>query len=122
MTRQPLIAVVDDDLSFRAGLESFIRSLGHRVIGFASAEAFLQSETARRAACIISDIQMPGMSGIELKARLDAEGRDAGVILVTARPEPRVRREAEARGVTCFLGKPFDPGLLVTCIDRALQG
>lgn len=114
------IAVVDDDESFRIALEGFIRSLGHMASSFSSGEEFMGSADARRYACIISDIQMPGMSGIEMKRRLVVEGVDTPVIMVTARMEPVLRDQALEAGAVCVIRKPFDPQDLIACLDGAL--
>lgn len=120
MPASTLIAIVDDDSSFRLALEGFVRSLGHRAVGFDSAESFLRSGAAPQANCIISDIHMPGLSGIELKQRLDEQGCEAGFILVSAHDEDHVRRQALASGAMCFLLKPFDPDELAACMARAI--
>ena len=120
MTQNALIAIVDDDFSFRSALETFVRSLGHRVIGFDSAEAFLDSGQARAAGVIVSDIQMPGMSGLELRQHLNSEGIGTEMVLVTARTEEKYRTQARDGGVAHFLQKPFDPQELADCIARAL--
>ena len=83
----PLIAIVDDDDSFRRATTSFIRSLGYAVLPFASAEAFLNSDRLRDTDCVISDVQMPGMNGVELQDKLIAQGHRLPVIFVTAFPE-----------------------------------
>jgi len=116
------IAVVDDDESFRIALEGFVRSLGHTALSFASGEVFMGSADAGRFACIISDIQMPGMSGIEMKQRLARKGIDTPVIMVTARTEPFLRDQALAAGAVCVIRKPFDPQDLIDCLDGALRG
>ncbi len=115
------IAVVDDDESFRIALEGFVRSLGHSARTFTSGEAFMGSEDADQFACIISDIQMPGMSGIEMKQQLVLKGIDTPVIMVTARTEPLLRDQALGAGAACVIRKPFDPQDLIDCLDGALR-
>lgn len=95
-------------------------SLGYRVKAYASAEAFLEDAEAGGAACIITDIQMPGLSGIELKQHLDGAGVRTPVIMVTARTEPALHARARASGAACVLQKPFQEAELVRCIEGVL--
>ncbi len=118
---QPLIAIIDDDESIRLALSGLMRSLGYRANAYGSAEDFLLSGTCGASACIITDIQMPGLSGIDLKHRLDAGTCRAPVIMITGRPEQRLSEQAEACGAFCVLKKPFDASALIACIDRALK-
>jgi FixJ family two-component response regulator len=120
VTEQVQIAVVDDDESFRIALEGFIRSLGYLARSFSSGDEFMGSTDLRHYACIISDIQMPGMSGIEMKQRLALNGIAIPVIMVTARMEPFLRDQALQAGALCVIRKPFDPQDLIACIDGAL--
>jgi FixJ family two-component response regulator len=115
-----LIAVIDDDDSFRVAMEGLLRSMGYKTLAFSSAETFLASPDGERADCILSDIQMPGMSGIELKQRLDEQHRLAPVIMVTARTEPTIRQQAIQSGAACLLRKPFEMQTLVDCLGRVL--
>ena len=117
---EPLISIIDDDESVRLALEGLIRSLGFRAAAYPSAEAFLTAEEHLQARCIITDIQMPGMSGIELKRRLVSDGCDAPVIMITARAEGQLHLQAKACGAFCFLKKPFEAADLIACIERAL--
>lgn len=116
----PLIAIIDDDESLRRALMGLIRSLGHKVDGFASADAFLEAGDPDRFGCIVTDIQMPGLSGIELKQRLVEQGCDAPVIMITARGEPALQASALKSGAYCFLKKPFPADDLISCVERAL--
>jgi FixJ family two-component response regulator len=116
----PLIAVVDDDESFRRAMTSFIRSLGCTVLQFASAEEFLKSSRLHETDCAVSDVQMPGMNGIELQDKLIAQGYRLPIIFVTAFPEMKARAQALAAGAIGFLAKPFSDEELITCLDRAL--
>lgn len=120
MPATALISVIDDDDSLRTALVGLMRSLGHAAEGFPSAEAFLDAGAVERSQCIVTDIQMPGLSGIDLKHRLDAEGWALPVIMITARPEPQLHARAEESGAFCLLRKPFEPSDLVGCVDRAL--
>lgn len=121
MSSAPLISIVDDDHSMRTALVRLVRSLGHEARGFASAEEFLQSDTVDSAACVITDIQMPGMSGIELKYTLAAQQYERPVIMITARADPSLEQQARASGAFCFLRKPFEADDLICCLERALD-
>jgi FixJ family two-component response regulator len=117
-----LISIVDDDDSFRQATASLLRSFGHEVTGFASAEEFLKSSALDHTTCLISDVQMPGMSGIELQNRLISEGHDVPIIFVTAYPESHVRERALASGAFGFLSKPFNAENLISCLTQVLSG
>lgn len=119
-SKMPVIAIVDDDDSFRRATMSFIRSLGYAVLQFASAEAFLKSDQLHDADCLISDVQMPGMNGVELQGKLIDQGHRLPIIFVTAFPEMKARARALAAGAIGFLGKPFDDEVLITCLNEAL--
>jgi len=116
----PVIAIVDDDESFRRATTSFVRSLGYGTASFDSAEAFLKSGHVSDADCLITDVQMPGMTGIELQDRLIAQGHRLPVIFITAFPEMRARAQALAAGAVGFLAKPFDDRNLISCLNEAL--
>ncbi|MGB2659407.1 MAG: response regulator, partial [Pseudolabrys sp.] len=102
-----MIAIVDDDDSFRRATTSFVRSLGYGTATFDSAEAFLGSDSIHDTDCLITDVQMPGMTGIELQDRLIAQGHRLPVIFITAFPEMTARAQALAAGAVGFLAKPF---------------
>ena len=121
-TPTPTIAVVDDDEAVRDALRNLLASLDLGVATFASAEEFLASSAYCIAACLIADVQMPGMSGLELQRHLAGRGRQMPVILITAFPLDHVRRQAEAAGAAGFFAKPFDARLMIECIERALVG
>jgi FixJ family two-component response regulator len=121
MQKTPKIAVVDDDDFVRSSMESLVRSLGLRVATFCSAEAFLASSSRDDIDCLITDLQMPGIGGLELQQRLLAEGRRTPIIIVTAFPEERSRRKAELAGAAGFFAKPCDGQLMVECILAALD-
>jgi len=114
-----LISVVDDDSSMRDALVGLFRSLGYDARGFASAEDFLACDDLKRFSCAITDIQMPGMNGFELKQILD-ERHTLPVIMITARSEPDLRERAMSSGAAYFLRKPFDSETLVDCLEKAL--
>ena len=120
-TEGPVISIVDDDASFRRATARLVRSLGHAVAAFGSAEEFLKSGRVRDSACLISDVQMPGMSGIELQSELIAQGVRLPVIFITAYPESNARERALASGALGFLNKPFNEDKLIACLDRALS-
>jgi FixJ family two-component response regulator len=118
--QEPTIAVVDDDEAVRGALVNLLSSCGRDVVSFASAEEFLASPVCSAASCLITDIQMPGMSGLDLQRRLLADGSRMPVILLTAFPREHVRREAEMQGAAGFFIKPFDGARLMDCIEEAL--
>lgn len=115
-----LISIIDDDDSLRAALMGLVRSLGYRASGFANAEDFLAADQADESAAIVTDIQIPGLSGIELKERLTSQGCAAPVIMITGRAEPGLRERAFASGALCVLKKPFAAEALIDCLERAL--
>src|SRR5215831_12069280 len=102
----PVVAIVDDDESFRRATISFIRSLSYSAVAFPSADAFLNSNAVENTDCLITDVQMPGMSGIELQNYLLAQGNRVPIIFVTAFPETQARGDALRSGAVGFLGKP----------------
>jgi FixJ family two-component response regulator len=103
LSKVPVIAVVDDDESFRHAIMSFIRSLGYAVVQFASAEALLKSDRLHETDCLISDVQMPGMNGVELQGKLIAQGHHLPIILMTAFPEIKARAQALRPERSAFL-------------------
>ena len=115
-----MVAVVDDDESVRASIGALVRSLGRVAYTFASAEEFLNSTEAQTTDCLIADIQMPGMTGIELQQALATSGRKVPIIFITAFPENRVRQQVLAAGALCLLSKPCDGDTLVNSIESAL--
>jgi FixJ family two-component response regulator len=117
----PLICIVDDDEGVRRSLDALVRSLGYQVATFCSAEEFLSSPERERSSCIVSDIQMPGMSGIELAATISASVAAVPVILISAFPNEKMRLEANAAGAYRFLKKPFDGERLIEYVDQALM-
>jgi FixJ family two-component response regulator len=117
---KPLISIVDDDESMREAIKGLMRSLGDRVEAVASAQEFLSSRHGRRASCVIADMQMPGMTGLELHQSLLASGQPIPTILITAYPDNGVRQRALAAGVIGYLSKPFEQDDLLACIRAAL--
>ena len=120
VSNEPRIAIIDDDESLRLALVGFVRSLGYRATGFASADEFLAAGAAGTSDCIVTDIQMPGLSGIDLKHHLTRAGCRVPVIMVTARTEPALHERALASGALCLLRKPFTDDALIGCLERAL--
>ena len=115
-----MISIIDDDESVREATKGLVRSLGYEVVTFASAEEYLRSDRVRETSCLITDVQMPGMSGIELQDRLIADGQLTPVIFVTAFPEEKIRTYVLKAGAFGFLSKPFDDEQLIECLDKAL--
>jgi FixJ family two-component response regulator len=121
VSRAPLIAVIDDDEPFRAALVDSLCSLEYGVRGFASAEEFVAGDPEVSCDCVITDIHMPGMSGLDLKRLLTARGSRVPVIMITARAEPGLEAKAAASGAVCLLRKPFESIALIACLERALK-
>ncbi|TIP85497.1 MAG: response regulator [Mesorhizobium sp.] len=117
----PVISIVDDDESIRSGTASLVRSLGFVAHAFPSARAFLHSEQLAQTSCLISDIQMPEMSGIELHDILRTRGHNTPIIFITAFPDEKAHAQALVRGAVCFLSKPLDGDTLSRCLDVALK-
>jgi len=122
LNKVPMISIVDDDRSVREATRGLVRSLGYGATAFASAEDFLQSDHVSDTACLITDVQMPGLSGVDLQSRLIAQGNRTPVIFITAFPEERIRARAMAAGAVGFLSKPFNEDHLIEHIHTALNG
>jgi len=120
--QQPIISIVDDNESVRNALGKLLRLHGYVAYSFASAEDFLQSDRLNKTSCLITDVRMPGMTGIELLEHLVCHGWQIPVIFITAFAEERSRARAMKAGAICFLNKPFDPQGLVDCIDTVVRG
>jgi FixJ family two-component response regulator len=116
-----MISIVDDDEAVREATKGLVRSLGYNVSTFASAEEFLQSDRVRETSCLITDLQMPGITGIELQDRLIAGGHSMPIIFITAYPEETARLRAMKAGAVCFMSKPYSDDHLIGCLDRALK-
>ena len=117
----PHIAVIDDDDSVREAMKNLVNVLGYSVDVFASAEAFLTSDQINSTACVITDVQMPGMSGVELQRRLLAGGHPVPIIFVTAYPNESIRDRVMRDGAIGYLSKPLQKQSLLDCLDRALS-
>lgn len=122
MREASVISIVDDDEWSRIGTTKLVRSFGFAAHDFPSAHALLNSPLLARTACVISDIQMPVLSGLQLLDELRTHGHDMPIIFVTAFPNERVRAQALLRGAICVLTKPFDGETLELCLAAALKG
>ena len=121
MSKSPIISIVEDDAAVRVATENLVKSLGFDVYTFASAQEFLQSHREAETACLISDVQMPNMSGVELQADLANRGFRIPTIFITAFPDESVRRRAMAAGAVGFLNKPFNGKALIQFIQDAIS-
>ncbi len=120
MSTLSIISVIDDDASVRAATDNLLSSHGYMVRTFASAEEFLRSAHVNDLSCVIADVQMPAMSGLDLLTHMRAEGYKAPFIFITAFPEESVRARALKAGAICFLAKPFAGHVLIDCVETAL--
>lgn len=116
-----LVAIVDDDESIRSALQGLMEEAGLPVQAFASAEEFLESEQVPQTACLIADIRMPGMSGLELQARLNADHNRIPIVFITAHGDEKMRMRALRAGAVEFLAKPFDEEALLHCVRAAIE-
>jgi FixJ family two-component response regulator len=116
-----VISIIDDDASVRAATNNLVSSLGHIVHTFASAEEFLRSAHLNDTSCVIADVQMPAMSGVELLTLMRTQGNRVPFIFITAFPDEGVRARALKAGAICFLAKPFAGPTLIKCLDTALE-
>jgi FixJ family two-component response regulator len=116
-----LIAIIDDDEAMQDSLRDFMEAAGLVASSFGCAEDFLKSDLHRKAACLIVDVRMPKMSGLELQARLKEEGCNVPIIFITAHGDARMRIQAMRRGAVEFLAKPFDHQLLLRRVRSALD-
>jgi FixJ family two-component response regulator len=121
-THKPqLVAIVDDDESIRSAVCRLLKSYGLEPRSFASAEEFLDSGQLNEIACLICDIRLSGMSGLELQSRLAQQNRRVAIILITAHGDPRLRAQAMKAGASQFLEKPFDDEVLIESIRATLD-
>jgi FixJ family two-component response regulator len=116
-----VVAVIDDDASVRTATDNLLSSHGYLVDTFASAEEFLRSARLSDSACVIADVQMPAMSGLDLLIHMRVQGYAAPFIFMTAFPEESVRARALRAGAICFLAKPFAGPALINCLEAALN-
>jgi FixJ family two-component response regulator len=120
MAEKPLVAIVDDDQSLRNATRDLLRAAGFSAAVFADAASFLGSASRAVAACLVADMRMPGMTGLELYQALVAAGQRIPTVIITAHPEELMQSRARAAGITCYLSKPFAPEDLLECVREAL--
>jgi FixJ family two-component response regulator len=120
--RAKMVAVVEDDESFRAALQRLLKSGGFSVRSFGSAEDFLNSGQQHKTGCLVADIRMPGMSGLDLQAKLNADHCPIPTIFITAQGDETMRLQAMRGGAVKFLAKPFDGAILLEGVRAALRG
>jgi FixJ family two-component response regulator len=116
-----LVAIVDDDDLMRSALQGLLKSVGLSAQAFASSEEFLNSGQQHQAACLIADIRMPGISGLELQARLNADQCRIPTIFITAHGDEKMRMQALRAGAVEFMAKPFDDEALLESVRAALK-
>jgi FixJ family two-component response regulator len=116
-----MISVIDDDPSVRAATNNLLNSHGYLVHTFESAEDFLQSAHQVESSCVVADVQMSGMSGLDLLTHVRTRGNDVPFIFITAFPDESVRARALKAGAICFLAKPFAGPVLIGCVETALN-
>jgi len=121
MSGSPVIAIVDDDEAVRLATASLLRSFGYRTCVFASASEFLAAEMDRQAACLITDVRMPGMDGIELQRVLNSRNCPIPVLFMTAYCNDALRQRVLAAGAVCLLEKPFDSEVIVRHLQKAVK-
>jgi len=121
MSEAPLISIVDDDALARDGIRELVESLGYNAVTFKSAEHFLGSDWVAATTCLITDVQMPGLDGLELQETLQSQGRHMPVILITAYPNEKYRTRALDSGAVGFLSKPFNEEALIKCLTAAIK-
>jgi FixJ family two-component response regulator len=120
MQERKLVAIVDDDKSIRNATQDLLNAAGFSTATFADAESFLDSASRANTACVVADMRMPGMTGLQLHQQLLAAGQGIPTIIMTAHPEEITQTRAREAGITCFLIKPFEPDELLDCLRAAL--
>jgi FixJ family two-component response regulator len=120
MAAKPLVAIVDDDNSIRTGARDLLKAAGFSTATFEDAESFLASASRASVACLVADMRMPGMTGVELYLELVASGHAIPTVIITAHPEELTQARALEAGITCYLTKPFAPDELLECVHEAL--
>jgi FixJ family two-component response regulator len=121
MSHSQMVSIVDDDPLAREGIKELVESLGYEALAFVSAQDFLQSGAIAKTCCLITDLQMPGLNGLELQETLQARGYRTPVILITAYPNEKHRCRAMSAGAIGFLSKPFEEESLVECLAVAMK-
>ncbi len=119
--RQSQVVIVEDDTSVRQATERLLRAAGYTTVAFASAEALIEAGVADHAACLVLDVRLPGLSGLELRARLEDSGIKPPAIFITAHDDPRVREQANLAGALAYLLKPCAGALLLAAVARAFE-
>jgi FixJ family two-component response regulator len=122
MPTAPIISIIDDDAFVRESIGDLVKSLGYTALTFASAEHFLESGRVEDTSCLIADLQMPGLSGLDLQSHLLDEGYRTPVIFVTAFPSAKAQARALKAGAVAFLSKPFEESSLISAVSHALKG
>ena len=120
-SKAPIISIIDDDPFVRQATDSLVQSLGYRTAAFASAEDFLQSSYSHETTCLISDVQMPGLSGVDLQRVLIAQGNLMPMIFITAYFDESIRQSVMEAGAIGYLRKPFDDESLIELLQSALR-
>jgi FixJ family two-component response regulator len=120
MAERPLVVIVDDDQSLRNATRDLLKAAGFSTATFEDAESFLGSASRASAACLVADMRMPGMTGLELYQALVASGERIPTVIITAHPEELTQSRARDAGITCYLSKPFAPDDLLECVGEAL--
>ncbi len=120
MADRPLVVIVDDDQSLRNATRNLLKAAGFSTATFEDAESFLGSASRAAAACLVADMRMPGMSGLELYQALVASGDGIPTVIITAHPDEPTQSRAREAGITCYLSKPFAPDDLLECVREAL--
>jgi CheY-like chemotaxis protein len=121
MSEDKLISIVDDDELARDGIAALVESLGYNVITFTSAEHFLGSDVIAETTCLITDMQMPGLNGLELQEALQSQGHQTPVIVITGYPNEKHQTRALENGAVGYLSKPFHEQTLVECLSAAIK-
>ena len=120
MRKPPSISVIDDDAPFRVATDSLLRARGYAVHAFGSAAEFLQSPVLDDTSCVVTDVKMPDIGGLELQTLLRSQGRTVPIIFITAFPEESARARALREGAVCFLSKASDASTLLKYVEAAL--
>ena len=122
MPARPLVAVVDDDTSLRHATQNLLEAAGFATVTFGSPDGFLKSPRRHDVSCLVTDMRMPGMTGLELFQELVASDNAIPTILMSAYPDEAVRSTARKAGIRCYLSKPFSPEQLCDCVRSAIAG
>jgi FixJ family two-component response regulator len=121
MSQTQKVSIVDEDPQAREGIKELVETLGYKALAFVSAQDFLLSGAIAKTGCLITDLQMPGLNGLELQERLQAGGYNTPVILITAYPDEKHRSRAMSAGAIGFLSKPFEEQSLLECLTIAMK-